>query len=72
MPHLTRAQWFWICYGAAGLWTLLRALVNKDLRDNVPWPDRALVLALALALWPVEFVGYLYYVYTAHIRRPRA
>lgn len=69
MKELTPGQWFWLCYGAIALWMLLRGCVNEDMRRNVPWPDRAVVLALSTLLWPVEFVGYCHYLYVTYLRK---
>ena len=60
---------FWFGYGAVALWMFLRASVNKDLVSSVPWPDRALVLLLSTVFWPVEFIGWLHYLYTKFKRK---
>ena len=52
------------------LWALLRCSLNTDLVENVPWPDRAVVLLFSTLLWPVELIGYIRYLY-AKKRKPR-
>ena len=70
IPQLTLGQWFWLCYGAAGLFGGLRVAVSPEFRTFAV-TDRCMIWVLTVCFWPIDFCMWLRYLYITHLRKAK-